>query len=237
LDKNDITHDVHPQNISQARRVVQRSCRWFPAGSIHVVVVDPGVGSSRRGLLIKSEEHFYIGPDNGVFSDLYTGSHQIVELTNERLQLDKVSAVFHGRDIFAPAAACLASGHDLYSFGQTVNDPVVLSTRQVQSDPGGGLIVPIIGEDRFGNILLGIKAEELEAMTGFQVLIFEESLLSHCACYADAKDSITPITLFGSDGSLEIAVKNGSAGKWWRNMLGTEPSGCTVQIIPASAVG
>src|SRR5207249_2723932 len=114
----DITHKVTPFNVGEAAFVIAQAWRYFPKRSIHVVVVDPGVGSTRRPILVEAGGHYFIGPDNGVFSLIYDAApSKIRAISNTKLQLNTVSRTFHGRDIFAPAAAHLARGIPAARFG------------------------------------------------------------------------------------------------------------------------
>src|SRR5580698_8876197 len=121
----DITHEIAPQDVSEAAFVIAQAWRYFPKGTIHVVVVDPGVGSARRAILCEAEGQFFIAPDNGVLSMVYDSARcKVREITNSKLFLKKVSKTFHGRDVFAPSAAHLSKGLAPAKFGEIIHDPV-----------------------------------------------------------------------------------------------------------------
>lgn len=128
----DLTHAVPPQNIRAGAEIIARCFPFFPPGSIFVAVVDPGVGTIRRGMAARVGEYYFVGPDNGLFSGVYDFAHRngwqqsFVDLNRPQYFLDEVNPIFHGRDVFAPVAAHLANGVGLEDLGDTFDDPVVL---------------------------------------------------------------------------------------------------------------
>ena len=122
----DITHEVDPQDVREGAFLVEEYYRYFEKGTIHVAVVDPTVGSDRKPIVFSKDGYFFIGPDNGLFTLLYDDNVRAYAIENRRYMLKKISATFHGRDIFAPAAAYLSSGVQLSSLGSVVQDPVRL---------------------------------------------------------------------------------------------------------------
>ena len=159
----DISHDIDSQDIIEGSFVITQSYRFFPEGTIHIVVVDPGVGSSRRPLLVCASGHYFIGPDNGVLSHIITEDQEssVIEITEEKYFLKGVSATFHGRDIFAPVAACLSKGILPHSFGHIITDYTQLSIPEVEKGPTSikGSVIYI---DKFGNIITNIPAKALD---------------------------------------------------------------------------
>src|SRR5512136_1467430 len=129
----DISHAITPQNVLEGAFALWRAYSFFPAGSVHVAVVDPGVGTRRRPMAAHLGGHYFVGPDNGLFTPIYEDAEKngwplkIIQLTNEKYFLAQVSRTFHGRDIFGPAAAHLANGVPLSDFGPVINDPLRLS--------------------------------------------------------------------------------------------------------------
>jgi S-adenosylmethionine hydrolase len=208
----DITHQVHPQAMQQAAYVLSTVVAYYPPGAVHLVVVDPGVGSERRPVAIQTERATYVGPDNGVLSlALHQDpARQAVHLTEPRYRLSPVSATFHGRDIFAPAAAHLACGVAVEELGKSfaVSDLTSLTIPEPESQPGGGWRCAILHVDRFGNLI-----------TSFRPHVHQQDLKVSAAgrwierissTFAD----VTPGELLayaGSSGYLEIAVREGSA--------------------------
>ncbi len=157
----DITHQIDPQNVLQAALVLQAAYSYFPDKTVHLVVVDPGVGSKRRPISARVGDFSFIAPDNGVLTPiLKTDACRTFELTEHKYFLETISATFHGRDIFAPAAAWVAKGTDLSEMGRSIDDPVTLDL----PDPvfqNGILTGQIIYIDRFGNLMSNISGEML----------------------------------------------------------------------------
>jgi S-adenosylmethionine hydrolase len=199
----DVTHDIPPQDVESARLTLARVWRRFPIGAVHLVVVDPGVGSSRAALAVDSDGHRFVGPDNGVLSPalLVPGARAIA------LPVPAHAApTFHGRDVFAPAAAALAMGAALRDLGGDATAPVVRRTPEPTRTPDGSLQGEVIAIDRFGN-----ATTNLAAVYGGTVCVGDTSLALR-ETYADvAAGSAT--ALVGSSGFIEIAVRDGSAAR------------------------
>ncbi|MBI3108110.1 MAG: SAM-dependent chlorinase/fluorinase, partial [Candidatus Rokubacteria bacterium] len=155
----DLTHDIDPQDILGAQLALESSVPFFPVGTVHLAVVDPGVGSARRALAVQSAGQCFVGPDNGLLSFAFkTTGWTAVSLTAEHYRRPHVSQTFHGRDVFAPAAAHLARGVRLEHFGSPVLDPVRLDLPAAREE-GGALVGEVIAEDRFGNLITSLMAE------------------------------------------------------------------------------
>jgi S-adenosylmethionine hydrolase len=197
----DITHDIPPQDVERARLTVARVWRRFPPRTIHVVVVDPGVGSARAALAVASDERFLVGPDNGVLSPaLVVPGMRAVELPIPRGS----SATFHGRDVFVPAAATLARGASVDALGQEALSPVIHRTPEPARRPDGSIEGEVIVIDRFGNAvtnLTGRRGGALE-INGRRVLLH--------TTYAEGEPG-EAIGVVGSTGFIEIAVRDGNA--------------------------
>jgi S-adenosyl-L-methionine hydrolase (adenosine-forming) len=197
----DITHDIPPQDVGRARLTVARVWRRFPAGTIHLVVVDPGVGSRRAALAVGSDGRFLVGPDNGVLSPaLLVAGARAVELPLPA----RSSATFHGRDVFAPAAAALARGASIDALGQLAASPVVHRTPEPTRRSDGALEGEVIVVDRFGNAvtnLIGLRGGTVE-------LGSRRIPVRHT--YAEAAPG-EPVALTGSTGFVEIAIRDGDA--------------------------
>ncbi len=216
----DITHEIPPQDIRGAAFNLLAVYKDFPAGTIHVAVVDPGVGSERRGIIAKCAGQFFVGPDNGVFSWICEREESClaIHLTNETFFRHPVSHTFHGRDIFAPVAAALASGVALEEFGSPIDDLVQLESVEPRRVDGGRLEATILHIDRFGNCITSLTREHLGGapklmVNGREVSSFREFFA------AEAVDEDELFCLFGSAGFLEIAAQNSSAAK----ILGARP--------------
>src|SRR5688572_20467668 len=151
----DLTHDIPPQDIEAARLALARAWQRFPEGTVHIVVVDPGVGSARAALAVESRKRFLLGPDNGVLSPaLLAGGADMVSLPIPSY----ASATFHGRDVFAPAAARLAAGELLSHLGAPFDSPVVRRTPDTKRRPDGAILGQVLTVDRFGNLVSNIGA-------------------------------------------------------------------------------
>ncbi len=213
----DLTHEVPPQDVGAGAYLLGASYRYFPRGAVFVAVVDPGVGTKRRGLLVEAQGRFFVGPDNGLFTLIYqqVSDFKAYALENKAFFREKVSTTFHGRDIFAPVAAHLLRGKSPEDFGSKVEDPVTLPWPKPKPDPSGVSGI-IIYEDRFGNLISNIPAQVLAGHRVREVF-FAGVSLPFKQTYADVPPG-RPLALIGSDGFLEIAVSCGSAAK----LLGRE---------------
>ncbi len=209
----DLTHEVAPQDVLEGLLAVESAWRFFPPGSIHLAVIDPGVGSARRALGLSAGGHYFVGPDNGVFTfALEAGDWSAVSIEALPYRLTAVSRTFHGRDIFAPAAAHLASGLPLDRLGSPVVDPVRLPLPGCRVE-GGEVVGEVIGSDRFGNLLTSVTAarvEELAAAGAVAVTLGRWDLGSPATCYEEGPAGV-PRPIVGASGRLEIFVRAGSA--------------------------
>ncbi len=199
----DISHDIEPQDVHGARLLVERCWCRFPPGTIHVVVVDPGVGSTRGAIAVEANRRFLVGPDNGVLSSaLVHPGARVVLLPVPR----DASATFHGRDVFAPIAAQLAHGAELSSLGLPFTTPLVDVDPDPLTLPNGSTMGEVVLADRFGNAVTNIKTALFTSAT----VEVAGRILTLSRTYADA-DPGQPLALIGSSGRLEIAVRNGHA--------------------------
>jgi S-adenosyl-L-methionine hydrolase (adenosine-forming) len=218
----DLSHGIPAQGIMAAALALRYSTPYFPRGTIHVVVVDPGVGSARRPLLAEFEGNYFIGPDNGVLSLVMEGKEptRIFHLSNPRYQLQPTSASFHGRDIFAPTAAYLSLPIAPEQFGEITDQfaklfwPPLLRTDAT-------LTGQIVYVDSFGNLFTNIGANDLKERSGqpLRVTLRDLSILGLAANYA-AVEQGEYVVLVNSWGLLEIAVCQGSAQKRSRAIVG-----------------
>jgi S-adenosylmethionine hydrolase len=211
----DISHDVAPFAISEAAYTIGQAWPYFPAGTVHVVVVDPGVGSARRPILAEVGGHYFIAPDNGVLGLLYAaGSHTVRVIEQERYFLHQVSRTFHGRDVFAPSAAHLAAGEPPANLGNVVTEYVRPAfVRPVKTGRGWwrGSVLKI---DRFGNIITNFQARDFPGLESrpFSMSLGWAEVKAFGTHYAErAKGELFAIT--GSSGFLEISLAQGSAAQ------------------------
>jgi len=167
----DISHDIAPQDVREGAYTLYAAYPYFPQGTIHVVVVDPGVGSERRAIALRTAQATFVAPDNGVLSYVVAGERveQIVHLTNPSYHLSPVSCTFHGRDIFAPAAAHLARGIRLAELGQPLTEIITFPLPRPQLRPDGTIVGQVIHVDRFGNLITSITATDLADHSGSKI--------------------------------------------------------------------
>ena len=210
----DITHEIRPQAVQQAAFVLSTATPYFPSGTVHLVVVDPGVGSERRAIAIQTARATYVGPDNGVISLALNQdpARQAVHLTEPTYRLAPVSATFHGRDIFAPAAAHLACGTALTDMGEAlpVSELVEIPTHAPRPQPGGGWRCAVLHVDRFGNLITNFRI--LPHRRGIRVGAGGQWIEQISRTFADV-DPGELIAYAGSSGYLEIAVREESAAE------------------------
>lgn len=208
----DITHLVSAGGIIEGALIMSAACRFFPAGTIHVGVVDPGVGGFRRAILVETERYVFVGPDNGLLSLALEGENikRAIELTDKRYFLSEVSNTFHGRDIFGPVAAHLTLGVSPALFGPPFERPASVSLPQ-PSVRGGVVNGVVIYADSFGNLITNIKRDLLgRGREDAEVSVKGAVIKGIKKTYSSAPEGAL-VALFGSSGFLEIAVNNGSA--------------------------
>jgi S-adenosylmethionine hydrolase len=215
----DITHEIPPQDIQAGAFTLLAAYKSFPAETIHVAVVDPGVGSNRRPILVSGGGQFFVGPDNGLFSYIYERepNARVFHLTREEFFRPNVSATFHGRDVFAPVAGALSKGIQPERLGDEITDYVRLPQLKLKLLGGNIVEGSIIHIDRFGNCITNLTPEDItEAMTaqGVSLTINGWKITSFRRFFAEGRD--TPNELFaiwGSAGYLEIAAYKASAAQ------------------------
>ena len=211
----DLSHLIGPQNVREAALILARSAPYFPRGTVHVVVVDPGVGTSRRPLAARLGEQYFVGPDNGVITQFLEWAENsrlalaFVHLDRPQFWLPEVSDVFHGRDIFAPVAGRLAAGTDLATLGSPITDPL----RAVLPQPirtSGGWQAEIIHIDHFGNLATNLRREHLAGIERITLHLAGVTLQGLVRTFGD-RSTGELVVLYGSTGSLIVCEVNGSA--------------------------
>jgi S-adenosylmethionine hydrolase len=209
----DLTHDIPAHDVLAGALALESAVSYFPVGTVHLAVVDPGVGSARRALAVASLGHLFVGPDNGLLTfALVPGAWEAVALEARQFRLPSVSQTFHGRDVFAPAAAHLASGVSLDALGPRITDPVRLALPECRAE-GADVIGEVIGADRFGNLLTSITAaavQRLDPGREVDVTVGDRPVGGLARSYADGRPE-APAAILGSQGRVEIFVRNGSA--------------------------
>ena len=224
----DICHTIKPQNIPQAAFVLGMAHRFFPEKTIHVVVVDPGVGTERRAIILRTPLADFVAPDNGVLSYVLQQSStkpvenndnlrqvelgpgmEAVAITKPRFWRSPVSPTFHGRDIFAPVAARLSLGFPPIDFGEAITSVVMLPLPHPYQAPDGSLVGHILHIDSFGNLITNIKSDDLPPTKRAITIEVGNQLISGLSrTYAEGRGLLA---LIGSSGYLEISLKGGSA--------------------------
>jgi S-adenosyl-L-methionine hydrolase (adenosine-forming) len=226
----DLSHEIPPQDVLAGGLALEAAAPFFPPGTVHLGVVDPGVGTARRAIAVRAAGAYLVGPDNGLFTFALEGrGWSAVSLTAPEYRLAEVSRTFHGRDIFAPAAAYLASGVPLERLGPPVADPVRLRLPGCRLEDGG-LVGEVLDADRFGNLLTSIPAARLVDVPGVGEVWLEVAgrrLPGPVDAYDEGRDG-EPAVIVGSTGRLEIFVRAGSA----RDHLGAR-RGAIVRVTRA----
>jgi len=214
----DLAHGIQSQNVLAGAISLEGAIGAFPEGTIHIGVIDPGVGSERAAIAIDTEHGIFIGPDNGLFSAVLEKSpfRRAVRLTNSRYHRPTVSRTFHGRDIFAPVAGHLAAGADFADLGEPTTELATLDIPRPAERPDGGLDLVPLCADRFGNLILNLTEAEFRQRLG-------DGDEAACGLYLGRKKIATinqtfadvpvgwVVAYFGGSGRLEVGIRNGDA--------------------------
>jgi len=212
----DISHDVHSYDILEAAFLIENTYRYFPEGTVHVLVVDPGVGSARRPIAVASHGHVFVAPDNGVLSTVL--GNEVHHITNKSLFLSSVSQTFHGRDIFAPVAAHLARGMQIESVGPRILDFIKKSLPGPRPQ-GDKLVGTVLRIDKFGNIITNLRRADLHC--DFRILVAGSPVTRFCRNFSEAETGEF-FAFEGSTGYIEIALNQGSAADRLKVQRGVE---------------
>jgi S-adenosylmethionine hydrolase len=219
----DTTHQIHPQDVQQAAYVIETFHHYFPVGTVHLVVVDPGVGGTRYPIALVTPHCFFVAPDNGVLTSVWRDaiarwgatSCKVIHLTERCFWLTAVSNTFHGRDIFAPVAAHLAAGTPNEKLCVPLAAPGEAQFVKPAQGRGGELIGRIVHVDHFGNCVTNMTLQHLESLGAVELLtikIIDQLIGGLRRTYADGQSGML-IALIGSSGRLELSVCNGSAAQ------------------------
>jgi S-adenosylmethionine hydrolase len=224
----DISHEIPSQDIMAGSWVLKNSAMLFPPDTVHVVVVDPGVGTDRDAVALRIEDQYFVGPDNGIFSILTEAKdYKAVRLTNSKFWGDKASNTFHGRDIFAPVAAHLSNGVDFKNLGEPVEELVTYRWAEPIADKDGlqGWVIHI---DKFGNLITNLSADLIESVIGDKsVKIYVgNTILDEIVTTFGSVLEGEPAAFIGSSGMLEIGINKGNA----REMLGVQ-KGAQISLV------
>ena len=215
----DICHSVQAFDVLDAALTIAQAYSYFPAGTVHLVVVDPGVGTARRPVIVTSERHHFVAPDNGVLSLIYAREERlhVRHVTAEHYYLQPVSNTFHGRDIFAPVTAYLAKGVDPAKFGDEITDFVRFNAPKPKPVDGKTLRGVVLKVDRFGNLVTNFTPQEVPALfqadpPPFKILIGQREITEIHTNYAQGAPG-SVFGILGSMGYLEIVANRGSAAQ------------------------
>jgi S-adenosylmethionine hydrolase len=217
----DVSHGIEKFNVRMAAFVLASAVPYFPKGTVHLAVVDPGVGTERRGIVVQTKRGIFVGPDNGVLmlAAQSQGVEHIFELSNQNLMLPNTSRTFHGRDIFAPAAAYLDSGVKPKEFGQEIKNPVLPDFAAVKQS-GDSLTGEVLHIDSFGNIISNIKEKNMPKTTFVSVKLAQASLKAKFVKAYGETEPQEPVVLVGSHGFVELALNQGSAAETFHAKVG-----------------
>ena len=222
----DITHQIEKFNIRMGAYTLAAATPYFREGTIHIVVVDPSVGTKRQAILIQAKQSYYIGPDNGVLTlaSKNQGIRHIYKITKKKLMLPKVSGTFHGRDIFTPAAAHLANGVPPAEFGPEIRK-IVTPTFAKITKRKNAVVGEVIHVDGFGNVVTNLREKELKTMNVKEKvsLKLEDTKLDLKLCKAYAQVIVRkPLAILGSHGFLEISINQGNAAETFKIKVGDQ---------------
>lgn len=214
----DVTHEVPPQEVRSGAFILLAAYREFPPGTVHVAIVDPGVGSSRRGIAIEAGGYRFVGPDNGIFGWIVDREPdaRVFHLSNRSLFRPAVSSTFHGRDVFAPVAAALAAGMPIEQVGDEIGDFARMESLRPVRGEGGELRGAILHVDRFGNCVTSFTREDLPvdaAPRGFHLAVGERDIRSLRRFYAEETGPGRVFAIWGSAGFLELSANRDSAAR------------------------
>jgi hypothetical protein len=209
----DISHNIPPGDIRKGSRALKNSYPFFPRGTINIAVVDPTVGPSRREIVVYDGVYYFIGPDNGIFTPVYKRSPDFTcyQIASGQYRLTSESETFHGRDVFAPAAAYISKGVPPEEFGPRLDDPVMLKDPEAEII-GNYVIGKVIDIDTFGNLVTNISAKLIKPNAVFKLCGHHINGLSKSYAEVDEKQ---PLAYIGSIGHLEIAINRGNAANFF----------------------
>lgn len=224
----DLSHQVTPQQIDEAAYLLKCCYRYFPEGTVHVAVVDPGVGSTRRPLLVSTARYFFVAPDNGLLSHIYQDEPgvEVRQIENRQYRLESEGTTFDGRDLFAPAAAWLTRGQPPGSYGRLIQDHVRLPITE-PSWEGQTLVGRIVYVDHFGNLISNITPLHLKELQGktrksaseVSIRIGGAVIQGLVACYAEGRRD-APRALINSNGQVEVFLREGNAADFLKLQRG-----------------
>ncbi len=223
----DLSHHVPPHSIEDAAYFLKSCYRYFPEGTVHVAVVDPGVGTRRRPLVVKAARHYFLGPDNGLFSYIFSEKHEVEvrEIENQQYRIESIGHTFDGRDIFAPAAAWLTTNQPFESFGRRIEERVAFP---IVEPKGGanGFVGEVVYVDHFGNLITNLMLKHVNIVRSMapneglalQIAGHRAGLVAN---YAEGS-KVKPSALINSNGAIEVFIKEGNAAQRLKAGRGVE---------------
>lgn len=236
----DITHAVQPYDILDGALSLAETYNYFPPRTVHLVVVDPGVGTARRPIIASSDRHNFVAPDNGVLSLMYAKEERlhVRHVSSDHYFQQPISNTFHGRDIFAPVAAYLAKGVDHEKFGPEISDYVRFNAPKPKSVDGKTVRGVVLKVDRFGNLITNFTAKDIPVLlegkaSGFKITVGKREITTLHSNYAQGAPGEV-FAIFGSMGYLEISANRGAANQLTGAAKGSEVS---IALGGALAVG
>ncbi len=222
-----VSHAVASYDVLDGALTIAQAYRFFPPRTVHVVVVDPGVGGDRRPILVETDNYVFVAPDNGVLSlvEAREPKFSVRHITAERYFLQPVSQTFHGRDIFAPVAGWLSKGVAAPEFGPEISDYVRLQLPAVERDGDNSLRGVVLKVDKFGNLITNITEQDAPTLfaaapPAFRLLLAGQTITRMCRSYAEGGEGEL-VAIVGSSGYLEVAVRQASAAERLRARAGT----------------
>lgn len=224
----DLSHHVPPHSVESAAYLLKSCYRYFPEGTVHVAVVDPGVGTRRHSLVVKTARYYFLGPDNGLFSYIFDEEDEVEvrEVENQQYRLESVGHTFDGRDLFAPAAAWLTTNQPFESFGRRTEEWVVFPIAEPKRG-AKGLVGEVVYVDHFGNLITNLTFNHVDAvrntasMDGPALQIAGYKVNGLVVSYAEGS-KVEPSALINSNGAIEVFIKEGNAAQRLRVGCGAE---------------
>ncbi|MFC1490769.1 S-adenosyl-l-methionine hydroxide adenosyltransferase family protein [Candidatus Latescibacterota bacterium] len=227
----DITHNIPSHDIVHASFILANAYSHFPKGTIHTAIVDPGVGGERKNIAVLTDSYFFVGPDNGIFSNVLSNEtiREIREIKNLPFIMETVSSTFHGRDVFAPCAGFISAGKNFSDIGPLLERVKYLDFPKIKKE-NSSLTGEVVFIDSFGNLITNISQKTLDSFAGdksFEIYFAAERFTKLSTHYSEIPSG-KALALFGSTEHLEISMNGGSAASYFMTPIGTK---ITIQLI------
>jgi S-adenosylmethionine hydrolase len=225
----DVTHEIRPQDIDHGAYVLSTITHRFPRNTVHVAVVDPGVGTDRRPIIAEYQGCLFIGPDNGLLTSILRDPEveAVHEITNTDMMAKNISRTFQGRDVFAPAAAHASRGSSIHAFGPSISDPVLMPAWDVRCE-GNRIVGHVVHVDRFGNLITNLGVDLLRTRKAIEVRVGGHTLKGVSETYGNVAQG-SALALIGSQATVEVSVNGGNASE----VMGVARGGEVTLVFPA----